>query len=356
MKSKLLPVLMLALPFAAHARFNQGVVQNINLMASASGQQQNSQNQNNSSLMNSNNFSEGNNGNVISIKMPQRGLWQKLREDTSFTYYQQFLGPTGKGPSSETYNVFQSAGVGNEKNSGRAPVQSFHAFNLRHQINPNWAVGTSLAVSKGYGSEVTNKNGDVNTPDNQFFNARAYVNLPAARFNSGTLFSTISYEAPSSVISREQDMTWGWVVAETYAIKLPSYKWTTGFTAQAYRMYYKENTRVRPYFFPDGTQSTIPTVTEMQTLIVSGGPYLNYQATENWLLGSAVVLDWDQRGGQTNTTKYNNNLPHRGRLSASYFPYSQTFKQLASVGVFAQALLKFRPETTAFGAEFSLKF
>jgi hypothetical protein len=356
MRTKLLPVLLLALPLVSHARFQSNLAQNANLMAAANQQgQAQSQNQQNSNLINSNHFQTGSTGNVISTKMPQKDFWQKLRDDTSFTYYQQFLGPTAKGDRSETYNVFQASGTGNEKNSGRAPLQSFHAVNLRHQINSNWALGTSLAVSKGYTGDVTNTNGDVNTPDDQFFNARVYLNLPAARFDSGTLFSTVSYEAPSSVISREQDMTWGWVLAETFALKLPGYKWTAGVTGQAYRMYYEENTRVTPYVFPDGSFG-IPMITEMQTLILSGGPYLNYQFSESWLIGSAIVLDWDQRGEQTGTTKLNNNLPHRGRLSATYFPTSPMLKNLASVGVFTQALLKYRPETMAFGAEFMLRF
>jgi hypothetical protein len=89
-------------------------------------------------------------------------------------------------------------------------------------------------------------------------------------------------------------------------------------------------------------------------MIVSGGPYLNYRFSDKWMLGSLLTFDWDQRGLQTSSQEFNNNLSDRGRVTLSYFP--QKLKYLQSVGVFSQALLKFRPETTAFGADFSLRF
>lgn len=318
-------------------------------MGSAHGQiLANNMNQNQSDQGQTSNNQNIPRGNILAIKMPQKGLARKIIEDTSVTYYQQFLGPTAAGSGSETYNVFQAAGVGSEQNSGRAPLQSFHAVNVRHQINADWGMGASLAVSNGYTSTVTNPNGDVNTPDNQFFNARVYVNTPAFRTKFGTLFSTISYEAPTSVISREDDMRFGWVISESFAFNTQSPRWTAGMMAQAYRMVYNEN--VKPYYFADGSTGT---PTSMQTMIVSGGPYVNYRFNDRWMAGSLLTLDWDQRGTQTGTTKFNNNLPHRGRATVTYFP---SVKHISSVGLFTQALLKFRPGTTAFGAEFSLRF
>lgn len=318
-------------------------------------------NQNNQIDNNQNNNQNIPRGNVLAIKMPQKGMGRKLVEDTTFTYYQQFLGPTLGGDGNQTYNVFQAAGSGPEQKSGKAPMQSFHAINLRHQITADWGAGVSLAASNGYTSTVRNPNGDVNTPDNQFFNARAYVNMPALKTRLGTLFSTISYEAPTSVISRQQDMRFGWVVSESFAFNIPSVRWTAGVMGQAYRMVYTNNTVSKPTRFTDpgplqGQICTLcsPTVSEYQTLILSGGPYVNYRFNDNWMLGSLVTLDWDQKGNQTNSTKFNNNLPHRARMTASYFPSS--LKNLASVGVFTQALLKFRPDTTAVGAEFMLRF
>ena len=346
---KILGSLILLSASAAIAQVQPG--QGNFLIAADNNQQQlnGSNNQLNSSLINSNQNYQ--NGTVITVKMPQRSIWQKLREDTSFTYYQQFLGPTAAGRADQTYNVFQAASSGPEQKSGRAPIQSFHAVNLRHQINANWSVGVSLAVSKGYAGEVRNQNGDLNKPKDQFFNARAFVNVPPARFNAGTLFTTISYEAPTSVISRQENMRYGLVLAESFALKMPSYKWSGGWTAQAYRMFYKQN--VVPYYFPDGSQG-IPT--QQQTLILSTGPYLNYSINEHWTATSSVILDWDQRGNQSNTTNFNNNLPHRGRMGISYMPTNPYLRNVSSVGLFTQALLKFRPETTAFGFEFALRF
>ena len=88
-------------------------------------------------------------------------------------------------------------------------------------------------------------------------------------------------------------------------------------------------------------------------MILSLSPYVNYRFNDKYQLGSTVVMDWDQRGFQENSREFNNNLPHRARVTATYFP---TIKYLSSVGVFTQALVKFRPDTTAVGGEVALNF
>ena len=94
--------------------------------------------------------------------------------------------------------------------------------------------------------------------------------------------------------------------------------------------------------------------TPLQTMIISGGPYLNYRFSDSWLMGSTLIFDWDQRGIQTGSNEFNNNLSDRGRLNLTYFP--QRIKYLQSIGLFSQALIKYRPETTMMGADLSLKF
>lgn len=282
---------------------------------------------------------------VLQVKMPQKSVGRRILESTSFTYYQQFLGPTMAGDSSQTYNVFQE-GI-DAPGTGRAPLQSFHAVNLRYQINNDWAIGTSLAAVNGYTSEVDN-NGIVNRPDSEFFNARAYVSLPAIRMPFATLFSTLSYEAPTSSISRNDEMNWGWVLSESLAFNIPNPRWSIGLLAQYYRAYFKHERNVKP------PQAFGYMPTQLQSVIVSGGPYANYRFNDNWMLGSLITLDWDQRGVQTDSREFNNNLPHRGRVSLNYFP--TRVKYLTNIGIFAQALLKFRPETTAMGADFLVKF
>ena len=87
---------------------------------------------------------------------------------------------------------------------------------------------------------------------------------------------------------------------------------------------------------------------------MSGGPYLAYRFNDNWGMNSSVTFDWDQRGNQTGTQSFNNNLPDRARLGLSYFP--TRLKQLANVGVFTQGLLKYTTDTQAVGGEFALRF
>ncbi|HXH76093.1 MAG TPA: hypothetical protein VNJ08_14070 [Bacteriovoracaceae bacterium] len=283
---------------------------------------------------------------VLQIKMPQKSLGRRLLDNTTLGYYQMFLGPTLSGNTNETYNVFQE--TMDVPRSGRAPLQSFHAVNLRHAINTDWAVGASLAAVDGYTNTVKTRGGAENTPDSSFFNARLYVSLPSYQTKFGTLFSTVSYEAPTSVISRNDGMNGGLVITESFALKSHSPRWTYGLMGQYYRSYFEHQTNVKPPPFLGGAP------TQLQTVIVSGGPYATYRFNDRWQAGSLVTLDWDQRGVQTDSREFNNNLPHRARVSMTYFP--QNVKYLQSVGMFSQALIKFRPETTALGAEFAVKF
>lgn len=276
-------------------------------------------------------------------KLPQRDLGSRILSNTYLSYYQQFLGASLSGPGGQTYNVFQE-GM-DAPGTGRAPIQSFHSVNLRYKIDNDWSVGASLAASHGYTDAVDN-DGIVNSPKNDFFNARLYATLPGWRLPFGTLWSTISYEAPTSVTSRNSDMKGGIVISESLSFKLPSTQWTAGLLAQYYRAFYDKNVLPPPW---PGAYAV-----SMQTAIISGGPYLNYRINDQWMVGSIITLDWDQRGNQTDKWEFNNNLPHRGRLSLNYFPTS--IKYLTNVGVFAQALLKFRPETTAIGADFAVRF
>lgn len=287
----------------------------------------------------------------VQVILPKKTLGKRLLENTSLTYYQQFLGPTASGSTSETYNVFQE-GI-DSPGSGRAPLQSFHAFNLRHQINSDWAVGSTFSAVNGYTSEVENQDRSgskfSNTPDAIYFNARAYLSLPSLKFSAGTLFTTLSYEHPTSNISKDDEMRFGLVAAQSFALNLPSIKFNAGLTGQIYRIYYKNNIKAPP--FPESLGGK---PTPLQTMILSGGPYVNYRFNDFWMLGSVVTFDWDQRGEQTSTMKFNNNLSNRARLNLTYFP--QKIKFLQSVGLFTQALLDFSPETTAIGADMSVRF
>lgn len=282
---------------------------------------------------------------VLSIGMPQKSLGQRLLDNTTLSYYQQFLGPTAGG-GGYTYNVFQE-GI-DSPGSGRAPYQSFHGVNLRHQINTDWAVGATLSAVNGYQKPVQNKDRDgftfYNDGDVSFFNARAYVSLPSVKFSPGTLFTTLSYEHPTSNISKEDEMRWGWVYAQSFAFALPSIKWNAGLTGQIYRIYYKNNVKQTPGYNP----------TALQTMIVSGGPYVNYRFNDRWMLGSIVTFDYDQRGLQASSRDFNNNLSDRARVTLNYFP--QQIKYIQSVGLFTQALIKFRPDTTAVGADLAVRF
>ncbi len=291
-----------------------------------------------------NNYTNTSNGTnpstqVIQTRMNQKTWGQHLMNNTTLGYYQQFLGPTASGSPKETYNPFVE---------GRAPLQSFHAFNLRHQLNPDWAFGGTLTTINGYTETVETKFGGKNSPKQEWFNTRAYLSIPSLNLRWMKLFTTISYEAPTSVVSRRDEMRFGWVVAQSLSFNLPGPAWSAGILGQYYRAYFKNNVIRTPSLY-----GFDPILNPMQTVIVSGGPYLSYRFNDKWMLNSLVTFDWDQKGVQTDTREFNNNLDHRARLGVSYFPQ---IKYLTSVGLFTQGLVKFRPGTTAIGAEFSVKF
>lgn len=276
---------------------------------------------------------------VIQTTLPSNSVGQTILEKTSLSYYHQILGPTLAGQGGETYNVFQES---------RSPYQSFHAANLRYQMNNNWSFGASLAAVNAYGDTVTNQQTGLKSDSkvrDEFFNARLYLSLPSLKLKAGTLLTTISYEAPTSVFSRTNDMKYGAVLSQSFAINLPGPKWTAGLMWQYYRMVYKQN--VVP-----AQNGYMPLA--RQTTIFSGGPYIGYRHNDRWGFNSAITLDWDQRGYQANTTSFNNNLPDRARVGVTYYPTK--IKYLTNVGLFSQTLLKYTANTHAFGGEFAFKF
>lgn len=283
---------------------------------------------------------------TISTDMSTGLSRKKFFKNTDFGYYQQFLGPTFSGPPSETYNVYQE-GMDVDR-SGRAPLQSFHTLSLRHRISDQVSVGGSLAAVNGYSDSVQNRNGVVNDGPTTFFNARLSLFLPDLSLPLGIFSTTLSLELPTSEIARENEQRVSWVIAETLSLKLPAYKWTAGISGQIYRLNYENSQRAA--FLPNGERLT---PTQLQTMIVSVSPYVNYRLSDKYQLGSTVVMDWDQRGFQEGSREFNNNLPHRARVTATYFP---GVKYFSSVGLFTQALVKFRPATTAVGAEIALNF
>lgn len=289
----------------------------------------------------------GKRNNTMTGRIHQNTNGRELLRNFTLGYYQQFLGPTLGGPANETYNVFQEGR--DLEGTGRAPLQSFHALNLRYKINNDWGLGASVAMANGYTDEVKNKGGVTNRPDAEFFNVRTSVYLPDLATPIGRFFTSLALELPTSEISREDNMQWGWVAAQSLAFNLPSLKWSAGMNYQLYRLHYRDNQK--GVVLSNGARGR---PTQLQTMIISGGPYLNYRMNDNWQYGSNLILDWDQRGVQEGSREFNNNLPHRVRLSATYFPMQM--KYLSSVGVFTQSLVKFRTDTTAMGGEFAMRF
>lgn len=282
---------------------------------------------------------------VLQTQMPQRSFGRTLMQNTSLNYYTQFLGPTVGGPGGQSYNVFQE---------GNTPYQSFHAANLRYQFNSDWAMGASLAAVNAYGETVTSQqNGSRSTMlRDEFFNARAFVAIPSLKTTAGNLSTTVSYEFPTSNVAKQDDMKFGLVLSQSFAIKLPSIKWTAGVAWQYYRAFYNNNVippRTEPGLYGPLYYSSVA----RQTTIVNGGPYAAYRFNDRWGASSSITFDWDQRGKQTGTGSFNNNLPDRARAGVSYYP---KIKQIQNIGIFTQGLLKYTSASHAIGAEMAASF
>jgi len=273
----------------------------------------------------------------LTIQVAQaQSMTKKVLESTTLSYYTQFLGPTMSGPG-PSYNVFQEA---------HTPYQNFHSVNLRFKLNDNWSFGGSLAASNAYGETISSQQNGSRSKmmRDEFFNARAFLTIPTWHTSIGKLFTTVSYEFPTSVVARNDNMRYGLVLSQSFAFNLPSVKLSAGLLWQYYRAYYEENVVPAQNGYASYAR---------QTTIVTGGPYLAYRFNESWGMNSSVSFDWDQRGKQTGTGSFNNNLPDRARLGVSYYP---NIKYVSNVGLFTQALLKYTSDTHVVGAELALAF
>lgn len=286
--------------------------------------------------------------------IPQRAVLRKLgkslQQNASLSYYFSFLGPSPGLGYGETYNVFRG---------GRAaPYQMLHSFNLRYQLNPDWAVGATLAVVNDvtkrartgkylYYGATPAENRYVytyNLNEIDWFNARLYVSVPTGYFDWGFFNNQFMVELPTSNEAKRDDLRYGLVWQTSLGIKVPWPKVSTGFTGQFIRYVQRHNTQDVCVGCTDN---------QLQTFLMTVGPYFNYALAQQWQIASQASFDWDQRGHQP-IGHLNNNLPDRLRLALNYLFQQAPFTH---VGVYTQALVKpMMPRTTVVGFDFSLRF
>jgi hypothetical protein len=262
-------------------------------------------------------------------RFEDKSFWKKLTQEVSLSYYVALMGPTITGPEMETYNIFLE---------GRGPMQTFHAMNLRWQFNSRWAVGTTLAG-------IHHINTDKRRNDNTLFDSRVYLATPGIDLGFARMFNTFSLELPTTQISRDNELKYGLVLSQAISFKLPPSRFSSGWLSQIIRYTYERKTLPPP--FPGGF------ATDLQTTLVTTGPYLNYQLSSQWQIASLLSFDWDQRGSQQDTLRFNNNLEDRVRLALNYFFQTKPFTH---VGFYTQATTKLRDDKTIIGLDFSLKF
>jgi hypothetical protein len=270
-------------------------------------------------------------------RVEDSALWNKFTQQFSLSYYLSMMGPTLNGPTNQTYNVFLD---------GKAPIQLFHGINLRWQFDPKWAVGFTTAGVQHITQTVTNDNGIVNNNDSSMFNSRFYLATPGVKLGSvASMFNTFAIELASTPGSVENEMKYGLVLSQSLTFKLPPSPLTAGWLTQIIRYKYHRATLPPPFI------GGLPT--PLQTTLITTGPYFNYQLAQQWQIATLLSFDWDQRGSQTDTLKFNNNLQDRVRLAINYFFQTKPFTH---VGFYTQALTNYSQATTIIGLDFSLKF
>jgi hypothetical protein len=266
------------------------------------------------------------------IQAPNTNPFKTFAQNFKLNYYLQVLGPSPALPADQTYNVFVES---------KSPLQTFHALSIVYKLPKDFALSASFAGIQHFSSSVDTPNGKVEN-DSLMFNPRLNLMLPAMKTNPINFYHTLSYEFAANNLSRDANMKRGYVFSQNMAFNLPyTSKFMAGFLTQAIRYEYEENTQV---------QCNGCTPVSLQTVIVSTGPYVNYRLSDKWLATSLLTFDWDQRGDQTGTTNFNNNLPNRWRLGVKYFPASSW---VTHIGLFTQGLLKASDETTVLGGDFS---
>ncbi len=269
-------------------------------------------------------------------RFEDKSFWKKLSQDFTFSYYVALMGPSPALPADQTYNVFLE---------GKAPLQTFHAVNVRYQFLPDWAVGVSQTGVMHHSGPVTTEEGFVNGNENSLFNPQVYVALPGLFLSKATIWHTLAVELSNTEGSKQNNMHYGLVLSQAISLRLPPGRLSAGWLSQVYRYHYRQRTLPPP--FPGG----LPT--PLQTTLVTTGPYVNYQLAPRWQSATNLSFDWDQRGKQTDKWEFNNNLPDRFRTAVNYFFQTKPFTH---VGVYLQTLTKPSMDTTIFGVDLSLRF
>lgn len=285
----------------------------------------------------------GDNINTLNTNYQKKAqsLIEKIRGNTTLNYYLSINGPSAAGKSNISYNPFIA---------DQSPLQTFHSANLRFSLPKNFAFGFTLAgvhyfsrsIDQTYGTDKDNR---------ALFNPRAYISFPGYFGKHITIFNSLAYEFPQSKISQDNEMYYGLVFSQAISLTTPyNSPWRFGLLTQVERFYYQTNT----IYSPKACSTCTPTRTELQTLTLSTGPYINYRLNDKWSINNLLTFEWDQKGDQSGTTNLNNNLPDRWRTSLNYYP--RLSYPLSQVGVFFQGITKPAADTTIIGLDMTARF
>jgi hypothetical protein len=296
--------------------------------------------------------------NSISYQTKKPTTLETIKSNLSFGYFMNFLGPSLSRPENgPTYNRFNSGNdyFGN-KLDATDNTNYFNSLSLTYQVKQNFTVGYSYAWDETFNNGASYKwkskqlDGSFKTfesdrePTRSDYNQR--LNLFFGNIYEGKSFylsTGFSYEMPTSEVSQDNEMLYGLILNPTIAFKSETPGLFYGVTAQIQRDYYQNNS-----IFVANCDSCYPN--EMQTMRTSVGHYLNYMISDKWTFQNTTNFDWDQRGIDTETNRFSNNMDDVIRFGFNY-----RTNKVISLGPYTQAVL-FDPrlETTVVGFTFGM--
>ena len=164
--------------------------------------------------------------------------------------------------------------------------------------------------------------------------------------NAFFISASIYYEIPTTRSSRDADMQFGTGIQPTLGFFTNNPHIMTGMNFSFERDFYRNN-EVDVYF-DDGTKSPYPT--KYQTARFTFSPYFNYALTDKTTLKSSLVFDWDQKGNEVGSMKFNNNMVDIMVLGAGH-----RFTNNIAADIFVEAAIeKMSLNRSAVGASLTL--
>ena len=267
----------------------------------------------------------------------QSSFWSEMRSRSSFEYYLRVNGPsiggTIHGEVGESYNPFVS---------GRWPVQVFHSLTYGFRIDDKTTAALEGSAVQDVARGVVDKFGYPVNPAWTLFHPAVRVSRTSMLDNS--LFS-MSFDAtvffPTSSFAQKQTMLFSLALDQTWNVKLPASRWSTGL-----------NTRIQPTAYKQALPQD-QYDSQRRLLFISGGPFVNFRISDRFELANTSLFDCDKYAGRDSLLDFDSASDDRVQSQLNYYSPGR----MARVGAYVQSVV-FQPglDTSTVGMDLTLTF